>query len=137
MTLKKEIEDILHPPKAPIPIIGEKSVGHGGSSPRQSGKVLANTPIDSKPVIDEDLNLDEMFEWCAQNSSFRRWLIEFVKKVMPGFEGKYHRFSKEEMNKVFMQKRKEAAHKIKSFDQNARNYKNVMAEYLEKLEKLK
>ena len=66
-----------------------------------------------------------MFEWCAQNSSFRRWLIEFVKKVMPGFEGKYHRFSKEEMNKVFMRKRREVTQKLKSFEKNAQNYQNL------------
>jgi len=140
MTLKEEIKDILHPLRAPI--VSEKLFDEVGSRFRltktsKSVKADSRDSSDSKPTIDEDLNLDEIFEWCAHNSSFRRWLIEFVKKVIPGFEGKYHRFSKDEMNRVFIEKRREVKQKIKSFDKNARNYQNVMNKFKEKLKKMK
>ena len=111
MSLKKEIEEILHPPRAPI--ISEKSGVIVDSV--ALGRHEKTDQTDSRPIID--------FSYLANNSSFQRSIIEFIKKFVPGFENVKPRGSKEEM--------------AESFDQNAQNYSNVMKEFKEKLEKLK
>ena len=59
------------------------------------------------------------FGYLANNSSFQRAIMEFIKKFVPGFENVKHRGSKEVMTQ--------------SFNQNAHNYKKVMIELKEKL----
>lgn len=59
------------------------------------------------------------FGYLANNSSFQRAIMEFIKKFVPGMEAIKPRGSKEVMNK--------------SFNQNAHNYKKVMIELKEKL----
>ena len=75
-------------------------------------------PIASLP--DSKLSID--FSYLANNSSFQRAIIEFIKKFVPGFENVKHRGSKKVMRI--------------SFDQNAQNYTNVMNEYKNKVAKL-
>ena len=59
------------------------------------------------------------FSYLANNSSFQRAIMEFIKKFVPGFENVKHRGSKEVMKQ--------------SFNQNAHNYQKVMIELKEKL----
>lgn len=120
MTLKEEIEEILHPEKkdlyppiAPKLIVSEKSGEQGISPPLPISKRLGS--LDSKPTID--------FSYLTNNSSFQRAIMEFIKKFVPGFENVEARGSKEIM--------------VKSFDINAQNYRECMQELKEKLEKLK
>ncbi len=110
MSLKKEIEDILHPPRAPI--ISETTVVRE-MHPIKIESSLDTT--DSKPIID--------FSYLANNSSFQRSIIEFIKKFVPGFENVEARGSKEIM--------------AKSFDSNAQNYRECMKELKEKLAKVR
>ena len=123
--LKQEIEDILHPKKKLIlrggstghippraPIISEKS---GRDYTLVESVDPGGSQIDSKPIID--------FSYLANNSSFQRSIIEFIKKFVPGFENVNPRGSKEVM--------------AQSFDQNAQNYSAVMNEFKEKLAKVK
>ena len=63
------------------------------------------------------------FSYLANNSSFQRAIMEFIKKFVPGFENVKHRGSKEEM--------------AKSFNINAQNYRGVMNEFKEKVERLR
>ncbi len=50
------------------------------------------------------LCLEDAFSWLVENSSFQRSIVEFIKKVVPGFDGNYHRFSKEKMNEAFQER---------------------------------
>ena len=59
------------------------------------------------------------FSYLANNSSFQRAIMEFIKKFVPGMEAIKPRASKEVMNQ--------------SFNQNASNYREVMKELKEKL----
>jgi len=121
--LKQEIEDILHPPRAPIPIIGEKSVPvriEGESRTAHPSNLERVATTDSKPIIDFSY-----IDWAylSDNSSFQRGIMEFIKKIVPGLENIMVRGSKEVM--------------AESFSQEKRNYINVMSEFKSKLEKLK
>ena len=123
MSLKKQLDKAfgkdkveLHLPRAPIKqkdtISGETpntSFKGGGSIPQHP------TNTDSKPIID--------FSYLTSNSSFQRAIMEFIKKFVPGFENVEARGSKEVM--------------VKSFDSNAQNYRECMAELKEKLLKRK
>lgn len=122
MTLKEEIEEILHPekrlhpPMPPTPIVGEIELPKRENGlDHTHGTSGGNIPNDSKPTID--------FSYLANNSSFQRAIIEFIKKFVPGFENVDHRGSKEVM--------------VKSFNKNAHNYQNVMKEFKSKLEGLR
>ena len=119
MTLKEEIEEILHPERIKLhppraSIVREKSVDIG----RSSGSTPTNYKVgtestDSKPTID--------FSYLTNNSSFQRAIMEFIKKFVPGFENVEARGSKEMM--------------VKSFDSNAHNYRACMNELKEVLKK--
>ena len=50
------------------------------------------------------LGLEDAFSWLVENSSFQRSIVEFIKKVVPGFDGNYHRFSKDKMNEAFQER---------------------------------
>lgn len=73
-------------------------------------------PIDITPKITPG-GID--FSYLANNSSFQRAIMEFIKKFVPGFENVKHRGSMKVMKQ--------------SFDNNAHNYKNCMVELKEKL----
>lgn len=112
MTLKKEIEDILHPEKKKLhPPLAPKPYRHE--------EVKSHAP----PILDEEesssLFID--FSYLTNNTSFRRGIMEFIKKYIPGFENVDPRAS----NKVMTQQ----------FNENYRNYKAVMAEFMEKVKK--
>lgn len=123
MTLKKEIEEILHPPRAPIvsekPVERNRRVGKGNNDDYPSAEptraVEKQSSNASRPTID--------FSYLTNNSSFQRAIIEFIKKFVPGFENVDPRGSKEIM--------------IKSFDINAQNYRECMIELKEVLLKRK
>ena len=117
MTLKKEIEDILHPPRAPI--ISEKSVEKDVYKPKVVG-IKEYSQTDSKPIIDFSY-ID--WSYLSDNSSFQRGVMEFIKKIVPGLENIEVRGSKDAM--------------AKSFSQEKRNFINVMSEFKSKLEKIK
>jgi len=63
------------------------------------------------------------FSYLTHNSSFQRAIMEFIKKFVPGMENIKHRGSKEIMKQ--------------SFNQNASNYRGVMNEFTEKVERLR
>lgn len=69
------------------------------------------------PILTTPGGID--FSYLANNSSFQRGIMEFIKKFVPGMEAINPRGSKEVMNK--------------SFNKNAANYKLVMSELKEKL----
>lgn len=116
MSLKKEIEDILHPPRAPI--ISEETVIV--CKPQMDRSQLKVDPAASKPIIDFSyIN----WSYLANNSSFQRGVMEFIKKIVPGLENIEVRGSKDAM--------------AKSFSQEKKNYINVMSEFKSKLEKIK
>lgn len=73
----------------------------------------------NKPTIPGGID----FSYLANNSSFQRGIMEFIKRFVPGMENIKHRGSKEVMKQ--------------SFNQNAHNYKQVMTELKEKLKQRK
>lgn len=86
--------------------------------------------------------LEDAFSWLKDNSSFRRSIVEFIKKVVPGFEGKYHRFSKVEMNEAFQERVNKAkdAQELSKLIKTSTPHKNmagVMNEFKAKVAKLK
>ncbi len=76
------------------------------------------------------MGLEDAFNWLVENSSFQRSIVEFIKKVVPGFDGNYERFSKEKMNEAFQERVDGVKDAIKG------NYSDVMKEFKEKLKKL-
>jgi len=111
----------LHPPMAPKVVVSEKEVNLEASSSLNESR-MGSTPISGnvQSIADSKLAID--FSYLANNSSFQRAIMEFIKKFVPGFENVKHRGSKEVMTK--------------SFNKNAQNYTNVMNEYKEKVKKL-
>ena len=102
-------------------IASEKEVNLEASSSLNESR-MGSTPISGnvQSIADSKLAID--FSYLANNSSFQRAIMEFIKKFVPGFENVKHRGSKEVMTK--------------SFNKNAQNYTNVMNEYKEKVKKL-
>lgn len=114
-------KDELHPPRAP---------SARAQAPEKTSRKSTN------------LTLEEAFIWLVNNSSFKRSMVEFIKKVVPGTEGKYHRFNKVEMNKAFQEKIDgiKDAQEIKKLIETStphRNYANVMKEFKEVLKNRK
>lgn len=129
MTLKEEIEEILHPERglhAPprAPIVSEKEVGdiercnHSGKKPDHKG--LPN----SKPTID--------FKAMANASEFQRF-IYWIRT------GKVFRGSNEALKEDLWETQKdiEIINDLKKIDPNAKNFGNVINEFKDKVEKLK
>ena len=104
----------LHPPRAPVKVEQEDGVC-GFNSPDREGvsSGLPDVATTSSKTID--------FSYLANNSSFQRAIMEFIRKFVPGLENIKVRGNKEVMKQ--------------SFDQNANNYRNVMKELKEVLKK--
>ena len=106
--------DSLHPPMAPKPIVSETL-----DSGRIQGESRTALPSNLK-VATSDSKLAIDFSYLANNSSFQRGIMEFIKKFVPGLENVDARGTKQVM--------------AKSFDQNAHNYREVMKELKLKLQ---
>ena len=131
MTLKKEIEDILHPenkmleislerlhpPMAPKPIASETTVG-GNAALSISQVAVREAPLKtaSKLAID--------YHRIADLATFERFLIEAIKIIIPGFQGVSTRVSKKKMTTVFNER-------------VVANYGSVVKEFEAKVAKLK
>jgi len=116
--LKKEIEAILHPekaqlhpPTAPKPIVSEtEAVSLGGDIANPSNLAMQ---ADSKLAIDsKTLSWKEAKEWLLTNSSLDRTLMEFVKKIIPGFEGVDPRASMKKARETFWKVQKKTKENI-------------------------
>ena len=121
MSLKEDIEKILHPEKKLLvpPRAPAKDETEGGES-----NVLGS--FDEKALSSSHGTADSRslaidFSYLTDNSSFQRGIIEFIKKFIPGFENINPRGSKEVV--------------IQNFNQNISNYRNVMTELKEVLKK--
>ena len=116
MEVKKVKVFDLHPP------IGAVKVENAVRA--EEGSLVSEVP-QRKMILTKQRELTASktidFSYLANNSSFQRAIIEFIKRFVPGFENVKHRGSKEVMRK--------------SFDQNANNYRNVMKELKEVLKK--
>ena len=95
-------------------IASEKS-----DSGRIQGESRTALPSNLK-VATSDSKLAIDFSYLANNSSFQRGIMEFIKKFVPGLENVDARGTKQVM--------------AKSFDQNAHNYREVMKELKLKLQ---
>ena len=108
--VKVSVKDVkvfdLHPPRAPI--LTKEQVDYIDS------KIFEDLEVDfgHKTIKRESKTID--FSYLANNSSFQRAIMEFIRKFVPGLENIKVRGNKEVMKQ--------------SFDQNANNYRNVMKE---------
>ena len=119
----------VHPPRAPPKIIkdawdkydapaaGEITI----SSEKSVGQTSSALLVDSPELADSQLGID--FSYLANNSSFQRAILEFIKKFIPGFENVNPRASKKETAKIF--------------NKNVANMNNVMNEFKAKVARLR
>lgn len=131
--LKKEIENILHPEKAKLhPPTAQKSRASETSTDLETETIEKQLGERTESIVDSKLAPDfnqshlswtDAKQWLLDNSSFDRALMEFVKKVVPGLEGVDVRGSKKVM--------------VKSFNKNVQNFRGVMNEFKEKVQKLR
>ena len=109
----------LKPPRAPKMVEKRDSLKVGlqdvGKHPIDKTGFVGSNPTHASKTID--------FSYLTNNSSFQRAIMEFIRKFVPGLEDIKVRGNKEVMKQ--------------SFNQNANNYRNVMKELKQVLEKRK
>lgn len=119
--LKKEIEGILHPEKAlhppiaPKPIVNEIEYHETSElkGSREANLGIKVSDATSKLAIDsKTLSWKEAKEWLLTNSSLDRTLMEFVKKIIPGFEGVDPRASMKKARETFWKVQKKTKENI-------------------------
>jgi len=121
MTLKKEIEDILHP------IIGETLDVLSSSADWHPKDALS----DSKPVI-----ASNFFRACADNTDFQRFMTWAIKQLDPLFKGITTRDNSQMLTQL--NERSSVAHEISKMVRGSKMAMNeCMNGFKEKLEKIK
>ena len=129
MTLKKEIEDILHHPRAPI--IGEKAVESNVLGSFVKETLSSSQGTTSKPVI-----ASNFFRACADNTDFQRFMTWAIKQLDPLFKGITTRDNSQMLTQL--NERSSVAHEISKMVRGSKMAMNeCMNGFKEKLEKIK
>lgn len=151
MTLKEEIEGILHPekkslhapPRAPAGIIAVNMLNTeeinsivGETEHGLHGEVM-NVPsksidqLDSKPTIDFNSMPKDYWNWCDSLDTKRCWELARL--------GKTHRGSTAQLKRDVKNKKEELdmIKELKKIDPNAKNFGNVINEFKDKVERLR